>query len=310
MILRRKLVLALALVLPAAAANASSVVYVLGDGGQFGTVNLSTGSFTQVGPGIPVGTGGLVQGPGGNLLSLGFNGNLNSINPVTGLLTNIGPTGLGDCTLPTSPCGLNSANIIGKVGSNIYATDLANRLYSVNPTTGVATLIGATGIPALPFIPHAPVPGDPDGSFYIYDETLFDFGGNLYANFDTGSFDPTTFTPTQLVAPELYEINTTTGLATSITPTVFGLEGITNFNGTLYAFDLPIGALVTLNLADGSTSYVGDSDPNAGLITSAATFTASSTTASPVPEPASLAMVGTGLAAVAATIKRRRTIRG
>jgi hypothetical protein len=307
MILHRKLVFSLALILSTAAAKASSVVYVLGDSGQFGTINLSTGSFTQIGPGIPVGTGGLVQGPSGNLLSLGFNGNLNSINPVTGLLTNIGPTGLGDCSLPTSPCGSNSANILGKLGSNIYATDLANKLYSVNPTTGVATLIGATGIPALPFIPHAPVPGDPDGSFYIYDEILFDFGGNLYANFDTGIFDPTTFTPTQLVAPELYEINTTTGLATSISPTTFGLEGITNVNGTLYGFDLPIGAVVTLNLADGSTGYVSDSDPAAGLVTSAVTFTASSASASAVPEPASLAMVGTGLAAFATAIKRRRS---
>jgi hypothetical protein len=298
MILRRKLVLALALVLSTAAAKADPVVYVLGDSGQFGTVNLFTGSFTPIGPGIPVGTGGLVQGPGGTLLSLGFDGHLNSINPSTGVLSSIGATGLGDCTLPSSPCGLNSANILGKLGSEIYATDLANNLYSVNPTTGVATLIGATGIPGLPFIPHAPVPGDPDGSFYIYDEILFDFGGNLYANFDTGIFDPTTFTPTQLIAPELYEINTLTGLATSINPTTFGLEGITNVNGTLYAFDLPLSSVVTLNLADGSTSYVSDADPAAGLITSA-------TAASPVPEPASLALVGSGLAAIAAGIRRR-----
>jgi hypothetical protein len=298
MILRHKLALAFTLALATAAANADNLVYVLGDSGQFGTVNLSTGSFTPIGPGIPVGTGGLVQGPGGTLLSLGFDGHLNSINPTTGVLSTIGATGLGDCSLPSSPCGLNSANILGKVGSNIYATDLANNLYSVNPTTGTATFIGATGIPALPFIPHAPVPGDPDGSFYIYDEILFDFGGNLYANFDTGIFDPTTFTPTPLIAPELYEINTLTGLATSISPTTFGLEGITNVNGTLYAFDLPLSSVVTLNLADGSTTYVSDTDPAAGLVTSA-------TVASPVPEPTSLALVGSGLAAFAAGIRRR-----
>jgi PEP-CTERM motif len=298
MILEHKLVLAFTLALSTAAANADNLVYVLGDSGQFGTVNLSTGSFTPIGPGLPVGTGGLVQGSGGNLLSLGFNGGLNSINPTTGVLSTIGAIGLGDCSLPTSPCGSNSANIIGKVGSNLYATDLANNLYSVNPATGAATLIGATGIPGLPFAPHAPVPGDPDGSFYIYDEVLFDYGGNLYANFDTGIFDPTTFTPTQLIAPELYKINTLTGLATSINPTAFGLEGIANVNGTLYAFDLPLSSVVTLNLADGSTSYVSDADPAAGLVTSA-------TAASPVPEPASLALVGSGLAAIAAGIRRK-----
>ena len=51
--------------------------------------------------------------------------------------------------------------------------------------------------PSPPFHPPRSRTRRPRGSFYIYDETLFDFGGDLYANFDTGSFDPTTFTPTR-----------------------------------------------------------------------------------------------------------------
>jgi hypothetical protein len=298
MILQHKLALALTLALSSAAAKADPIVYVLGGSGPFGTMNLSTGSFTPIGPGISVGTGGLVQGPSGTLLSLGFDGNLNRINPTTGALSTVGATGLGDCSLPTSPCGSNSANIIGKVGSNLYATDFANNLYSVNPTTGAATLIGATGIPGLPFIPLSPVPGDPDGSFYFYDESLFDYGGNLYANFDTGMFDPTTFTPTPLIAPELYKINALTGLATTITPTTFGLSTITNVNGTVFGFDANTGQVLNLNMADGSTTYVSDIDPAVGLVGGA-------TAASPVPEPASLALVGSGLAAIAAGIRRR-----
>jgi hypothetical protein len=128
MTIQQKLALALSLTLSAAAANANPIVYAIGGSGQFGTMNLSTGSFTPIGPGISVGTGGLVRGPGGTLLSLGYNGDLNSINPATGVLSPVGATGLGDCSLPSSPCGSNSANIIGKVGSNLYATDLANNL--------------------------------------------------------------------------------------------------------------------------------------------------------------------------------------
>jgi hypothetical protein len=302
MLFQHKLAVAFTLGLATAAAHAFPVVYTLGAPGQFGTVNLTTGTFTSIGPGISVGTGGLIQGPGGKLLSLGFNGTLNAINPTTGILSPVGATGLGDCSLPTSPCGSNSANIIGNVGSSIYATDLANNLYTVNPATGVATLLGPTGIPGLSFPPHTPVPGDPDGSFYVYDETLFGYNGGLYANFDDGIFDPVTFTPSPITAPSLYKINTTTGVATLVGPTDFGLEGITAVNGQVYAFNLPFGQIVTLDVQTGNTTYVTDFDPAAGLVGGAAA-------ASPVPDPPSLALFGTGLAAIAAHVSWRRRLR-
>ncbi len=46
-------------------------------------------------------------------------------------------------------------------------------------------------------------------------------------------------------------------------------------------------------------NLVSDADPAAGLVTSAIA-------ASPVPEPTSLALVGSGLAAIAAGIRRKR----
>lgn len=298
MTFHHKFAIALTLALTNPGAKADPIVYAFGDSGQFGTVNLSTGAFTSIGPGLPVATGGLVQGSNGNLLTLGFEGNLYSINPATGGVSTVGATGLGDCTLPSSPCGPNSASILGKVGSKVYAVDIANNLYALNEGTGTSTLIGATGIPALPFIPHAAVPGDSDGSFYIYDETLFSYGGNLYANFDDGIFDPVTFTPTPLTAPTLYRIDVTTGVAIALSPTDFGLAGITDLSGTLYAFSLPTSSVVTLDLTNGSTSYVADTDPAVGLIVGA-------TPVPPVPEPESLVLVGTGLAALAGGVRRR-----
>ena len=151
----------------------------------------------------------------------------------------------------------------------------------------------------MAFTPHDPVPGDPDGSFYVYDESMFDNNGNLYINFDTGTFDPVTFTPTLAISPNLYQINPLTGLATLLTSSTFGLGTIVSIDGTPYAFDLPDGRVVTFNLTNGSISPVSDLDPAAGLVDGAAAD-------SPVPEPASLALVGSGLAALAAAIKSRR----
>jgi hypothetical protein len=152
-----------------ASASCSLLVYVITGSPQFGAVDLHSGTFLPIGPSLPpeVG-GGLVQGPGKALLTLGFSGNLVAIDPVTGITSVVGHTGLGDCTTPASPCGPNSANGIGRFDGAFYATDFANNLYSLNPKSGTARLIGLTGIPALPF---SPLSVNPDGSQNVFNET-------------------------------------------------------------------------------------------------------------------------------------------
>ncbi len=160
---------------------------------------IATGAFTQIGPGVE-GSQGLVSGSNGSLFTLAFTGTLNSINPTTGVATVIGPTGLADCsTPPISSCGPHSSNAFASVGGRIYATDFANNLYGVDATTGAASLIGPTGIPALPF---TPITVNPDGTFNAYDEALFGANGKLYATFDAFTVDPNTYTP-MLVQPKL-----------------------------------------------------------------------------------------------------------
>src|ERR1700733_10465631 len=136
MIVRRKLLSSLALVLLTTSASAGPIVYVVTGNQQFGTVNLATGAFTQIGPNTPEGEDGLVPGPNGSLLTLTFSGNLDSINPATGLTSVIGATGLADCSnFPVSPCGPTSANELAVYKGTIYATDISNNLYTVNPLT-------------------------------------------------------------------------------------------------------------------------------------------------------------------------------
>jgi hypothetical protein len=67
-------------------------------------------------------------------------------------------------------------------------------LYSVDPGTGVATPIAATGMPPDS---HIPFTFNDDGTFDLCDESLYGVGGQLYATFDSFAIDPTQTPPTR-----------------------------------------------------------------------------------------------------------------
>ena len=209
-------------------------------------------------------------------------------------MTVIGPTGLSDCSTPTSPCGPTSTNVIATLGGKIYATDFQNRLYTVNPATGAATAIGLTGIPAIPFVPLST---NPDGTINVYNEALFSAGGKLYAIFDADILNPESFEITPVIAPNLYQIDSSTGVATLLAPTDLGLGAAVELNGQTYAFSAPLSQIVTLDLASGKTTTVRDFDSAAGIISAA----------SPVPEPDSMALAFFGVTGLALYLRRRRT---
>src|SRR6266852_2380095 len=256
----------------------SLLVYVITGGLQFGIVDLGSGAFQPIGPRTPpdVGTG-LVPGPRTSLLTLAFSGDLDAIDPVTGITSVVGATGLSDCSTPASPCGPNSANVIGRLDGSFYATDFANNLYSVDPVTGAAKLIGLTGIPALTF---APFSENPDGSVNVYDESLFSARGKLYANFGTLAVNFATGTFRPLIPAALYQINPKTGQATWIASTVLGVTSIVNVNDTIYAFSVRSGQVLTLDVTTGQTSC----DIQAGCsLSSTAGLIAGATPARPIP---------------------------
>jgi hypothetical protein len=280
MFTRRSLFISLSLALFTASASAGPLVYAVSTNyntftAQFGTMDLTTGTFSEIGPVIPDPLEGLMPGPNGKLLSLSLSGNLDSVNTATGAVSVIGATGLGDL-----------AGVAAELNGTVYATDLYNNLYSVNTTTGIASLIGPTGLPICPSL-VSPVE--------VSDQTLFAANGKLYTTFD--GIDLTTLALVD--SPELYQINPATGVATLVGPTILGLGAVVQVNGTVYGLDSSFtgpNTVLSLNVANGNTTFVADDSPNAMNITGAAA----------TPEPASFALVGIGIAALIASRRRGR----
>ena len=160
--------------------------------------------------------------------------------------------------------------------------------------TGAATLVGSTGIPAFPFPSH--FSGNPDGTANVFSATLFGANGNLYATFDTNTVDPTSGNITPAILNNLYTINPNTAVARVVAPTIQAISAVTQVNGTDYAFNVGTQQLLTLNLANGGTSFVANVGPG-GMYVGGVT---------PTPEPFSLALAGIGIAGVILCRLRKR----
>jgi hypothetical protein len=212
----------------------------------------------------------LVVGLGG-LMGVSFSGNLDSINPTTGSISVIGPTGLGSNALDTVVAG-----------GVLYETDFSNNLYRLNPTTGAATLIGNTGIPVEP----------PDGDCV---EALFVANGKMYITYEV--LDPNN-NFSVLINPNLYQINQSTGAAALIGPTSLNLSAAVELNGTVYAFQgnptTGTSDEVSLDLGTSGTSFVAQVDPSVAFVDGAAT----------VPEPSSLLLAGLGILICALALRQ------
>jgi len=249
-----------------ASASAQPLVYVVTLSQQFGTVNLATGAFHPIGTPMPEGQANLVWGPDGSLLSISVSGNLARINPATGETAVIGQTGLGF-----------NAFDLAEVRGKLYLTDFSNNLYSVDPETGAATFLRATGIPPDPTIPFT-LDGD---NLNLCDESLYGVDGKLYATFDSFAVNEKNLAIKTNVAPDLYQIDPATGIATPVGPTDLQLGASVEVNGKFYAFRLTItgfvdgfpqaySQLVTVDPATGKTTLVRNIDPAAGPIFGAA----------------------------------------
>jgi hypothetical protein len=266
----------LALVLCAASASAAPFVYVVTLSQQFGTLDLANGSFHAIGNPTPDQMANLVWGPNGVLYSMTVTGadvgSLAKIDPRTGEVTDIGPTGLG----------FNAFSLAG-IHGKLYATDFSNNIYQVDARTGEATLIGATGMPPDPNIPFT---FNSDGTFNLCGQGFYGIDKELYATFVAFAIDPDQTPPSiahVFAAPGLYRIDPTTGNATFVAETdpnltgfvdvdeeVYGFKGV--LDGFDHTYDFPIAhaEIVRLNLRNGSIGKPIEVDPSIGPIFGAA----------------------------------------
>lgn len=221
------------------AQSTDTQAYVVTINGEFGAVDLATGAFNQIGPDTPGVMADLVWA-NETLYSLVTSGNnagsLAKIDPASGQVTVIGPTGLG-----------YNAFTLGAVGGKLYLTDFNigggfQNLYSIDPGTGTATLIGPTHIPAdsvAPFTPNA------NGWINLCDETMYGLNGKLYVTYDSYAQDPSPSSPTYLQtatnnAPALYEVDPTSAATTIVGDTSAYLDAVTGAGGNVYAFKVVV----------------------------------------------------------------------
>src|SRR5215831_9883724 len=133
----------LLLVLTASAVKAGDAAYFITTGGQFGTIDLNTGANTLLGTSANSPLAGLGE-IGGTLYTAVFSGGtLYTVNPKSGALNSVGNSSIIYWALGSTTTGLYAAG--WPAGTNIQQPPPLF-FYSIDPRTGVATLIGPFGL--------------------------------------------------------------------------------------------------------------------------------------------------------------------
>jgi len=212
---------------------------------------------------------GLAMSPGGVLFGTSDTGNLYTINKVTGAATLVGNTGLGD--------------LEGLVfnGSTLLAVNFTSSgpstIYSLNTSTGTPTALvtesSSTGL---------------DVAMAVLDANDVLISGNTNNT--------------------LYKVNLTTGGVTTIgIMTDLNLIAALSFlsNGNLYALDSG-GNAYQVNPNNAALSSIGSTGSNFWLDM---TTNGGSISGPATPEPATLSLLGAGLALFGLRLRRPRTAR-
>src|ERR1700683_3105389 len=124
-------------ILSAAGLKADNIAYAGSSSGEFGFMDLNTGAFTPLGNSGQTLAGLAVDD--GSIFATSYhtaNGTLFEVNQANGALTSMGTT-----------TGVDFDDF-GSTTTGLYAVSFGSTqdLYSIDPLTGAATLIGPTGL--------------------------------------------------------------------------------------------------------------------------------------------------------------------
>lgn len=237
-------------------------IYIESGGNKLYVVDSNTGASTFIGPyALPV----VAQAfsPNGTLYAITRGGNTTLAQLATVNLTT------GAQTLVGSPTGVQTEAMAFTPDGTLYAANFnTNNLYTLNPSTGAATLVGALGFTGI-----MDLAWDPANS------TMY-----AVASLCNGS--------------SLYSINLSSGAGTLVTPVANSCLmslAIDSSNRLLTTdFANPNSPLYQIDVATGNLTSLG----NTGL---GSTMGA---TAAPVPEPATLTLLASGI--LSGVVRRRK----
>ncbi len=224
--------------------DGDSQAYVISGSGQFGVVDLATGTFKLVGMTTAT-LSGLGRGSRASLYGLDADNNLVTINTANSTTTVVGNIGL-----PVQPNG----NITLFAGTtHLFALDPANNLYSVAPGTAQLSFVGSIGVPVPNF----------DTCNCVSANSLAVVDGDLYFIWEILDLD----TNLSIVPSALYRIDPHTGVANKVglTHAPGPIVGSGFVDDTFFAFALGVpdgqpNPILAIDLETGKASVVAQQD--------------------------------------------------